>query len=149
MDAIERMRANLVAIEEYYTCSQEQARHSFKLAIWTCIGGFILLIAAVVLPIIFKLSFELSLIPTIGGAISELVAATSLFVYRSSLTQLNHYHQALHEDERFLSSVNLINKFSTPELQDEMLKEIIRSEIAMNLAGIGINSKDNKDLNNH
>lgn len=42
--------------------------------------------------------------------------------------------KALHEDERFLSSVNLLGKFSTVEAQDDMLREIIRSEIQMNLA---------------
>ena len=57
-----------------------------------------------------------------------------MVVYRNSLSQLNHYHKALHEDERFLSSVNLLGKFSTVEAQDDMLREIIRSEIQMNLA---------------
>lgn len=33
-----------------------------------------------------------------------------------------------------MSSVNLLGKFSTVEAQDDMLREIIRSEIQMNLA---------------
>ena len=45
----------------------------------------------------------------------------------------------MHEDERFLSSVNLLGKFSTAEAQDDMLREIIRSEIQMNLAGLAEN----------
>lgn len=142
LDALGRMLVNLEAIHEYYTWSQKQAKRSFVLAISACIGGFLLLVAAVILPIAFKLGFELSLIPAIGGAIAELIAATSLFVYRSSLTQLNHYHEALHEDERFLSSVNLLTKFSTQELKDEMLKQIIQSEIKMNLAGINVKNED-------
>ena len=58
-----------------------------------------------------------------------------------SISQLNHYHKALHEDERFLSSVNLLGKFSTVEARDDMLREIIRSEIQMNLAVIHENVK--------
>lgn len=46
---------------------------------------------------------------------------------------MNHYHRALHEDERFLSSVNLLGKFSTDEKRDEMLQEIIKNEMQMNL----------------
>ena len=42
--------------------------------------------------------------PAVGGAITEVIAGTALIVYRNSLSQLNHYHKALHEDERFLSS---------------------------------------------
>ena len=51
------------------------------------------------------------------------------------------FGKALHEDERFLSSVNLLGKFSTVEARDDMLREIIRSEIQMNLAVIHENVK--------
>lgn len=88
------------------------------------------------LPVAFKLSYQISIIPAIGGVITELIAGTALVVYRSSLAQLNHYHKALHEDERFLSSVNLLGKFTEDEMRDNMLQEIIRSEIQMNLDGL-------------
>lgn len=74
-----------------------------------------------------------------------------MVVYKKSLSQLNHYHQALHEDERFLPSINLLNKFSTEELKDEILKHVIESEIEMNIIaakGIGESSvagKEEKD----
>ena len=55
-----------------------------------------------------------------------------MFVYRYSLVQLNYYHKALHENERFLSSVNLLEKFSSVETRDDMLQEIIKSEMQMN-----------------
>lgn len=127
---------NLEDIKEFYTWSQKQAKASFILAVAMCIFGFILMIGAVMLPVVFRLSFEMSIIPAIGGVITELIAGTALVVYRNSLSQLNHYHKALHEDERFLSGVNLLGKFSTVEAQDDMLREIIRSEIQMNLAGL-------------
>ena len=145
IDALGRMMINLEDIKEFYTWSQKQAKASFILAVAMCISGFVLMIAAVVLPVVFKLSFEMSIIPAVGGIITELIAGTALVVYRNSLFQLNHYHKALHEDERFLSSVNLLGKFSTVEAQDDMLREIIRSEIQMNLAGI---QEENIKLNN-
>ena len=136
IDALGRMMINLEDIKEFYTWSQKQAKASFILAVAKCIFGFILMIGAVMLPVVFRLSFEMSIIPAIGGVITELIAGTALVVYRNSLSQLNHYHKALHEDERFLSGVNLLGKFSTVEAQDDMLREIIRSEIQMNLAGL-------------
>lgn len=135
IDALGRMMINLEDIKEFYTWSQKQAKASFVLAVSMCISGFALMIAAIILPIAFELSFQMSIIPAIGGIITELIAGTALVVYRNSLSQLNHYHKALHEDERFLSSVNLLGRFSTVEAQDDMLREIIRSEIQMNLAG--------------
>ena len=146
IDALGRMRINLEDIKEFYTWSQKQARAAFSLAIAMCIGGYILLVGAVLFPILFGLSMEMSIIPAIGGAIAEFIAVTALFVYRSSLSQLNHYHKALHEDERFLSSVNLLDKFNSSETSDEMLKEIIRSEIQMNLAEVKSDDRQTKDI---
>ena len=139
IDALGRMLINLEDIKEFYTWSQKQAKASFVLAVSMCISGFVLMIASIILPIAFRLSFQMSIIPAVGGVITELIAGTALVVYRNSLSQLNHYHKALHEDERFLSSVNLLGKFSTAEAQDDMLREIIRSEIQMNLAGLAEN----------
>jgi hypothetical protein len=156
IDALGRMLINLEDIKEFYTWSQKQAKGAFKLAIFMCVGGFVLMVAAISLPIFFGLSMQMSIVPAIGGAIAELVAGTALFVYRSSLTQLNHYHKALHEDERFLSSVNLITKFNSLDVQDEMLKEIIRSEIQMNLISVStsdfetsISPKNHKKISEH
>ncbi len=145
IDALGRMMINLEDIKEFYTWSQKQAKASFVLAVIMCISGFVLMIVAVILPVVFRLSFEMSIIPAVGGVITELIAGTALVVYRNSLLQLNHYHQALHEDERFLSSVNLLGKFSTVEAQDNMLREIIRSEIQMNLSGLKENETVESD----
>ena len=146
IDALERMMINLEDIKEFYTWSQKQAKASFILAVIMCISGFGLMIVAILIPIVFRLSFQMSIIPAIGGVITELIAGTALVVYRNSLSQLNHYHKALHEDERFLSSVNLLGKFSSVDAQDDMLREIIRSEIQMNLAELQEN--ENREAGN-
>lgn len=144
IDALGRMMINLEDIKEFYTWSQKQAKASFILAVVMCVLGFVLMIIAIVLPIIFKLNFQMSIIPAIGGIITDLIAGTALVVYRNSLSQLNHYHKALHEDERFLSSVNLLGKFSSLQLQDDMLQEIIKSEIQMNLNELKETEKQNQ-----
>ena len=144
IDVLRLMLVNLENIKEFYTWSQRQAKSAFSLAVSMCIGGFVMMTAAIMLPIVFGLNLEMAIIPAIGGAIAELVAGTALFVYKNSLSQLNHYHKALHEDERFLSSVNLLSRFSTTETQDEMLKEIIRSEIQMNVLSVS-NAEDKID----
>ena len=46
----------------------------------------------------------------------------------------------------YLSSVNLLGKFSSVEAQDDMLREIIRSEIQMNLAELQEN--ENREADN-
>jgi len=144
LNALGRMLVNLQDIKQFYTWSQKQAKASFVLAVVSCIAGFLLICLSVILPIVCNLQFEIAIIPAIGGALTELIAGTALIVYKSSLKQLNHYHRALHEDERFLSSVNLVEKFSNIEAQDDMLKEIIRSEIQMNLSSVLAESSEDK-----
>jgi len=132
-DALKRMLVNLEDINEFYKWSKTQAKGAFILAVFMCMVGLALIIGAVFNILLFSAPINVTIITGVGGVIVELVAGTALVVYRSSLSQLNHYHQALHEDERFLSSVTLISKFSNDEAKEEMLKEIIRSELQMNL----------------
>lgn len=139
IDALGRMLINLEDIKEFYTWSQRQAKQSFFLSVGLCILGFALIVVSVVLIVVSDSGYEVAIVATIGGVTTELIAGTALVVYKNSLSQLNHYHKALHEDERFLSSVNLLGKFSTIEAQDDMLREIIRSEIQINLAGVNDN----------
>ena len=138
------MLINLEDIKEFYTWSQKQAKASFILAVSMCLLGFGLIVLAVLLSVISKQQIEVVAISAIGGTIIELVAGTALVVYRNSLSQLNYYHKALHEDERFLSSISLLEKFSTNEIQEDILKEIIKSEIEMNLIEIQ-NIKETKN----
>lgn len=145
VDALGRMLINLEDIKEFYTWSQRQAKQSFFLAVGLCIFGFALIVASVVLIVVLNSGYEVAIVSTIGGVTTELIAGTALVVYKNSLSQLNHYHKALHEDERFLSSVNLLGKFSTVEAQDDMLREIIRSEIQINLAGVNDRKGQNDD----
>lgn len=146
LDALGLMQHNLEDIKTYYTWSQQQAKESFSFARIMSIAGFLMIVVSVVLISVFGKTLEIAIISAVGGVITELLAATVMIVYRNSMKQLNHYHQALHEDERFLSSINLIDKFINQKMRDEMLKKIIESEIEMNLAGI--NQKKSADEDN-
>ncbi len=129
---MERMTIKLEDIKEYYVWSQKQAKYSFWVAIALCFVGIVLLVTAILLPTLFGQGITPAIISATGGAVTELLAGTVLFVYKSSLSQLNHYHRALHEDERFLSSVSLVDKLSTVAKQDAMLEKIIDAELLLN-----------------
>lgn len=134
VNALTLMQLNLENMNEFYTWSQRQAKAAFWCSIIMSALGFLLIAAAILLAIIVKPDTIISAIPAVGGIVIELLATTIMIIYRQSLPQLNHYHTSLHEDERFLSSINLIPRLSTQEAQDEMLREIIRSELQMNLS---------------
>ena len=127
-DALKLMLVNMEEIKAYYTLSKSQAKDSFKLSVWMCVLGFLLIVTAIILPFIANGKFESSIISAASGAIVEIVAGTSLLVYKNTLSQLNLYYKSLHENERFLSTVNLVRKMDK-EKQDDMYAEIIRSEL--------------------
>ena len=127
-DILELMLENMKEIRDYYVISKVQSKKAFSLAVSMCILGFLLMITSIVLSAIFKLSLLITLIPAIGGAIAEVIAGTSLIIYKTSLEQLNNYYESLHNNERFLSLVNLVSKISENK-QDEIYANIINIEL--------------------
>jgi hypothetical protein len=127
-NALELMAINMREIKEYYILSKNMARSSFRLSVSMCLLGFILIASSIATVFITNAGLGSVLVPAIGGAIVEVVAGTSLFVYKQSLDQLNKYYEALHENERFLSLVNITDKIS-PDKKDDIYMEIIRSQL--------------------
>lgn len=124
-DILELMLKNMSEINQYYKMSKSHARLSFALAVVFCIFGLLLLAYTVTLD---KQNLQPIIIGMISGTICELFAGTALLVHKSSLSQLNHYYKSLHENERFLSTVNLVGKLSH-NLQDEAFCKIIDSSL--------------------
>ena len=129
-DILELMLANMMEIKDYYVLSKTQARNSFGLAVIMCILGFVLMGISVAAAFLNSTNLISTIVPAIGAAIVELIAGTSLIVYKKSLDQLNRYYNSLHSNERFLSIVNIVSKVSSSK-QDDVYIEIIKSQIGL------------------
>lgn len=129
-DILKLMLANMREINDYYVLSKTQAQNAFILAVITCVIGIVLMGVSIFAAFFYTSNVVSAIVPAVGAAIVEVIAATSLFVYKKSLSQLNHYFNSLHSNERFLSIVNIVSKAS-PEVQDDMYFEIIKSQIGL------------------
>lgn len=121
-DILELMLSNMSELKQYYSISKRQVWLAFVLAILFCITGTIVLLNS-----ILKFdgsNLQSTIISAIGGTISEFFAGTSLLVYKSTLQQLNLYYKSLHENERFLSIVNLANQLPDDRQPDAIIKII-------------------------
>lgn len=127
-DVLELMLENMKEIRDYYIISKRQARRSFTLAASACIIGFIFVLTSILLTIFLELPLVVTIISAIAGALSEFIAGTALYVYKMSLQQLNNYYESLHNNERFLSLVNLVSKMDSKK-QDEAYMNIINAEL--------------------
>lgn len=126
-DIIARMLKNNDELTEYFQISKAQSRWSFWLSMLACISGIIILGITVYSVIIFKQT-DIAVVGVISGAIVELIAGTIFWLHNKSALQLNHYYDALHENEKVLLAISLTNTLSSEE-RESMCKEIIRTQI--------------------
>lgn len=125
VDILGLMLHNLKEIGEFYVLTKEQAKKSFHLSVGMCIAGFVLFAGASILSLVWKENL-FALLTALGGVVVEVIAGTSLLVHRKSLEQLNYYYSSLHNNERFLSLINISSK---TKCKDELFTKIVESEL--------------------
>lgn len=126
LDALKYMAVNMKEINDYFQINKRQATLSFYITLFSFIIGIALIIGTAAKVLLFDIEFAAAIIPAIGGTITEIIAGISLVMYKKTLTQLNLYYESLHSNERFLSTINLVDKLSK-DRQDDMYVEIIRN----------------------
>lgn len=126
-DIIALMLKNNDEITEYFTISKSQAKSSYWFSIVSCVIGILMLGLAIYGAVAIE-NIQLTIIGTVSGAIIEVISGTVLWIHNKSALQLNHYYNALHENEKFLSAINIADKLSA-DTREEMYKEIIRKQI--------------------
>lgn len=138
-DIIALMLKNNDEITEYFRISKSHAKSSYWFSIISCAIGLVILCISVYM-IFVKENLQVAIISIISGSITEIISATVFWVHNKSALQLNHYYDALHENEKFLSAVNIVDKLSD-DRKNEMYIEIIRKQI-----DIQIKQTDKNDL---
>ena len=136
-DILAEMLKNHIEIKEYFKISKDQSKFSFYFSIVSSVVGIIVVIIAASGMVIFKNS-GISIIAAVSGAITEIISGIVLWIHNKSALQLNYYYDSLHENEKFLSAVNIADKLSE-EKKEDMYIEIIRKQI-----DIQAKAKENK-----
>lgn len=126
-DIFALMYKNNQEITEYFKISKYQSKASFYLSIVSCICGLGLVSASIVLVIKNGEAMVIG-ITSLSAAIVEVISGTTLWIHNKSLTQLNHYYESLHENEKFLSAIKLVDNI-TKEKRDEVYIEVIKKQI--------------------
>lgn len=126
-DILMQMLKNNDETTDYFKISKRQAQSSFWFSIIACIIGIIMICLS--LYAVFEIKdTEFAIIGIVGGTITELIAGTVLVIHNKSALQLNYYYDALHENEKILSAINLADKLENTE-KTQMYIEIIKSQI--------------------
>ncbi|GIB53670.1 hypothetical protein VCSRO187_3602 [Vibrio cholerae] len=120
------VQINFKYIDQYYLQTQEQANKSFRLAMFACIAG--LLIVTVGIVMMFQGKTEPAYVTTATGLLSEFIAAVFFYLYNKTIVKMSEYHQklvitqnislalkiaeTLPESERIASQQELIKKLT-------------------------------------
>ena len=126
-DILAEMLKNHIEIQEYFQISKNQSKFSFYFSISSSVVGIIVVIIAASGIVIFK-NLGISIIAAVSGAITEIISGIVLWIHNKSALQLNYYYDSLHENEKFLSALNIADKLSE-EKREDMYMEIIRKQI--------------------
>lgn len=126
-DILAEMLRNHIEIKEYFKISKNQSKFSFYFSIISSVIGIIVVIIAASGIVVFK-DLGISIIAAVSGAITEIISGIVLWIHNKSALQLNYYYDSLHENEKFLSAVNIADKLSE-EKKEDMYIEIIRKQI--------------------
>lgn len=137
-DIFAEMLKNYNETREYFKISKFQSKFSFFVSVFAAIAGFIIL-AVAIYGIIDNEHLEVSIIAAVSGAITEIASVVVLGIHNKSALQLNYYYDALHENEKLLSAINMADKLNADK-REEMYIEIIRKQIDIQQK----NKEDNK-----
>jgi len=132
-DILLQMLKNNDEITDYFKISKRQAESSFWFSIIACIIG-ILTICLSLYAVIWLKDMQFAIVGIAGGSITELIAGTVLIIHNKSALQLNYYYDALHENEKMLSAINLADKLGDNE-RAQIYIEIIKAQIKTNDTG--------------
>lgn len=139
-DILAEMLKNHIEIQEYFQISKKQSKFSFYFSISSSVVGIIVVIIAASGIVIFK-NLGISIIAAVSGAITEIISGIVLWIHNKSALQLNYYYDSLHENEKFLSALNIADKLSE-EKREDMYMEIIRKQIDIQSKDKGNNASD-------
>lgn len=127
-DVIQRMLDNNKEITEYFAISKKQEKFSYRVSMACAIIGAIILFSSIG-AIVFNKGIEITVVTIISGAITELVSGVVLWIHNKSAMQLNFYYNSLHENEKVLSAINMVDRIEDKDKKQQMYEEIIRSQI--------------------
>lgn len=129
-DILSMMVDNARRIKSYFSISIAQEIASYIISIFCAVSGVIIIFYSIFVALNNE-EIEVAVISIVSGAITEAVAGMVLLIHNKSAEQLNYYYKALHENEKFLSAINLADKLDDTE-KKEMYMEIIKAQIRSN-----------------
>lgn len=113
---------NITELHGYFVFSKQQSKTVYYTALLISVLGFIFFIIGIFLPVIVKENTAskdvISYLPTIGGAIVEIIAGTFFWLHSSVTKQMDRFFMSLTETQRLLIAIGLVEKIESDKKGD-------------------------------
>lgn len=122
-----------IKLESYLNRNLAQVKLIFYLTLFVMLAGFIIIGYGVVRVYQSPENFKPSIVVTISGVIVEFIAATFLYIYRSTIEQAKEYVNILERINAVGMSVQILESI---EASDTGLRDKTRADIAKGLLSL-------------
>ena len=119
---------NMEKIDDFITISKHQSKSAFTIAVSSFVIGLLLFVGAVIYAM-SENGNDGAIYLSICGLITEFLSGSNMVIYNKAQEQLNRYYIGLHENERFLSAVKIV-EYITREKRDQAIAEIIQGQMS-------------------
>lgn len=121
-------------LTQYYEEALEQGEQSFRWALFAAVGGFIVLIAAIIF-ITTNERVEVGVVTLIAGGLIEFIAAVFFYLYGRTALQMADYRERLDQTQRFLLA------HSMSETLEGELRDRVRAHLITTIATTAMQPK--------
>jgi hypothetical protein len=120
---------NLTTLRQYYKLVGKQADRSFGATLLVSVGGFVLLVLALIVG--FNSEREtLAFITAGSGLVTEFIAAIFFALYARNVRQLKAYHDSLLVVQNILLALRVVSETEDTEKRTQMASEMLRYLVA-------------------
>jgi hypothetical protein len=120
-------------LEQYWDRNASQNFRIFLLSV-TAIGlGFIVMFVGAVSALSGKSSVKAAAVATIAGVLTQFIAATFLFVYRSTMEQMTTFNATLERINSVGMALTIVNSMSDATPSDRGLRNRLKGHVALQI----------------
>ena len=107
------VKINFKYLDQYYLQTQEQADKSFRLSLFSCVFGLVVIVAGIVMMFLDKT--QPAYVTTAAGILSEFIAAVFFYLYNRTIQKMSLYHHKLVITQNISLALRISQELPLPE----------------------------------
>jgi hypothetical protein len=121
-----------LVLEQYYNRNLTQINSIYKFSMIAFFAGFFLILATIVFNLANPSKDNATFLPISAGIITEIIAATFLYLYKTTVIQAMHYTKSLEKMNRVGMVMAILDTISSDSTA-ENLKDLTKTKVILSI----------------